>query len=367
MAENSLIPNTFQHPNAYIDWLSYYLTPEEEKVLNKAIREIIGWHNKIENRRARIALSVFIDGKFINGKQVAMGCGLGRDAVRGALNRLHEFNILVKVGDPTNEGQEYELNLDYESLRWDAIKLRRKVWDEANQNRMAPARKALKESRQGGTVGQYAEGVLSDSKKETKVFLETQVPAPKAAREQTPLDEPEYVDCDEDGFPVKEKERQKWQIPDTEEQKEFLAVCGAKWFEPKQKRKVKALLAAFRAGDIAGDNVYLKCLEYLESRTELVDVPPCIPRDWYEFKKPQAIEHHWNRWGFIEALLNRDALVEHCRLKQRELDRNPSKRYTLIEDEPIDEEPAVGGTLDMQAIRREFIEEQRKKGVVVNL
>ena len=41
--------------------------------------------------------------------------------------------------------------------------------------------------------------------------------------------------------------------------------------------------------------------------------------------------------------------------------------YTLIEDEPIDEEPAVGGTLDMQAIRREFIEEQRKKGVVVNL
>jgi len=196
---------------------------------------------------------------------------------------------------------------------------------------------------------------------------ENKVPAPKAAREQTPLDEPEYVDCDEDGFPVKEKERPKWQTPDTEEQKEFLAVCGAKWFEPKQKRKVKALLVAFRAGDIAGDNVYLKCLEYLEGRTELVDVPPCIPRDWYEFKKPQAIEHRWNRWGFVEALLNRDALVEHCRLKQRELDRNPSKRYTLIEDEPIDEEPAVGGTLDMQAIRREFIEKQRKKGVVVNL
>ena len=53
--------------------------------------------------------------------------------------------------------------------------------------------------------------------------------------------------------------------------------------------------------------------------------------------------------------------------KPKEPEDNPSKRYTLIEDEPIDEEPAVGGTLDMQAIRREFIEEQRKKGVVVNL
>ena len=154
MAENSLIPNTFQHPNAYIDWLSYYLTAEEEKVLNKAIREIIGWHNKIENRRARIALSVFVDGKFIDGKQVAMGCGLGRDAVRKALNRLHEFNILVKVGKPNNDGQEFELNLDYDSLRWDAIKLRRRVWDESNKKRVSAAREALAESREGSTVGQ---------------------------------------------------------------------------------------------------------------------------------------------------------------------------------------------------------------------
>lgn len=36
MAENTLIPNTFQHHNVYVDWLSYYLTPEEEKVLNNA-------------------------------------------------------------------------------------------------------------------------------------------------------------------------------------------------------------------------------------------------------------------------------------------------------------------------------------------
>ena len=55
---SKLVPNSFPHPNILVDQLSYYLTPAEEKVLNKAVREILGWHNKVESRKAAIALSI---------------------------------------------------------------------------------------------------------------------------------------------------------------------------------------------------------------------------------------------------------------------------------------------------------------------
>jgi len=156
------------------------------------------------------------------------------------------------------------------------------------------------------------------------------VTAPKEAREPTP--ELEYEDLDDDGYPVKEKKKHKWQIPDTEAQKEFLAVCGAKYFESKQKRKVKALIKAFDAGDIAGTAVYQRCLEYLEDKVELEDVPPLLPRDWYEYRMQHAKTNRWSRWGLINALLDRDKLVQHCQLKQRELDRNPVRTFRTVEE-----------------------------------
>jgi len=325
MAENTLIPNTFQHPNAYIDWLSYYLTPEEEKVLNKAIREIIGWHSNINSRRSRIAIDIFVNGKFQDGRRVAMGCGLSRDAVRNALKNLHAFNILVKVGEPTNEGQEYELNLDYDSVKWEAIKLRREARNKANQKRTSAAR----EAREEGVLSDSTEGVLSDSTKET--HIETQFSAPQAEQElpAVPVKELEYVDDDDIYEDESYGKRPKWATPETDEQKEFLAVCGAKWFESKQKRKAKAIISALRAGDIAGRAVYLKCLEYLEGRTELVDVPPILPRDWYDQRAEAASSHRWTRWGFINALLNIDLLVEHCRIQQRNIDR-AGPGFTLL-------------------------------------
>lgn len=182
---NELIPNSFQHPNAYVDWLSYYLTPEEERVLNKAIREILGFRDKIADRQARIALSVFVNGKEKNGQIVCMGCGLSLDAVRKALASLHSFNILIKVGAPTNDGQLYELVEDWDAIRWDALRLRREVWDKSNQKRTAAARQALEDKGEqvGGGIlsdssGGYCQtvgpGVLSDSDKETQASFETQ-------------------------------------------------------------------------------------------------------------------------------------------------------------------------------------------------
>jgi len=336
MAEATLIPNSFQHPNAYVDWLSYYLTPQEEKVLNKAIREIIGWRDKIESRKARIALSIFVDGKYKDGVLVAMGCGLSKDAVRKALLVLHQFNILVKVGTLNNDGQEYQLIDDWDAIKWDALKMRRRAWDDANNQRTSAAREALAE--QGGIVGQYARGVLSDSNKETQDSLETQDTAPKEARMPTPpIPEPTYEDLDEDGYPDSSSplKKPKWQIPDTEEQKEFLATCNAKWFESKQKRKVKAILSAVTAGNIAGLNVYGRVLADIEDKTELIDVPRLLPQDWYEKRLTEAKEHSWSRWGLIRALMDRDKLAEHCQHKLRELSKgSPSARFRPVDESP---------------------------------
>lgn len=171
-----LIPNSFQHPNAYIDLLAYYLTPEEEKVLNKAIREIYGWQTKIADRQARISLSVFVDGKTdAKGNRLCYGCGLSTGAVRKALDSLHQFGILLKVGDPTQDGQLFEIQDDYNQIDLDGLQQRRAEWDNANRKRTNRARGASVLSDNTGVVGQQevccpttGQGVLSDNNKETQ-------------------------------------------------------------------------------------------------------------------------------------------------------------------------------------------------------
>jgi hypothetical protein len=122
----TLIPNSFQHPNVYVDRLSYYLTPAEEKVLNKAIREIYGWQDKIASRRAKISLSVFTDGKRAeDGTILCYGCGLSTQTVRSALDGLHKFGILVKVGRPSKYGQMFEIQDDVDSIDWTGLESRK--------------------------------------------------------------------------------------------------------------------------------------------------------------------------------------------------------------------------------------------------
>lgn len=155
-----LIPNTFQHPNAYIDWLAYYLTPEEEKVLNKAIREILGWHSRIEGRQARIALSIFEHGKISKEteEQLCLGCGLGIAAIRKALAALDKYKILVKVGIPTNDGQMYRIQDNYQQVDLEGLKTRRAEQDIKNADRTSKARGVL--SHITPIVGQQARGIV---------------------------------------------------------------------------------------------------------------------------------------------------------------------------------------------------------------
>jgi hypothetical protein len=202
--DKSLIPNTFQHPNAYVDWLAYYLTPEEEKVLNKAIREILGWHNRIESRQARIALSVFEHGKVSKetGERLCMGCGLGLGAIRKSLKMLDEYKILVKMGDANSDGQMYRIQDNYQQVDLAGLKARRELWDQRSAARTAAATKRLAEKRaqqgvssddMGGVSCHDGGGVSSDDNKETQreTQKETQISPPSSGEKlpQEPIRE----------------------------------------------------------------------------------------------------------------------------------------------------------------------------------
>lgn len=156
---NVALPNSFQHPNILIDKLAYFLTPEEEKVLNKAVREILGWQDKVENRRARIAISIFVEGKFkkdlpkTEENRLAYGCGLSENTVRQVLKSLHTFGILTRVGEANRDGQEYELQLDGGAIDWLNLQKRKDEKQNKNKYRTETARE----------LNPLNNGVLSDS------------------------------------------------------------------------------------------------------------------------------------------------------------------------------------------------------------
>jgi len=151
------LPNSFQHPNFYIDQLDQYLTSEESRVLTKAIREILGWHNTIGSRTARIALSVFLEGKFDTktGKQLCGGVNLSRKAIIAALDTLHKYKILQKVGPKTHpNGQAYKLNINTDCIDEDGLKQRRQRMKTRNTKQTRYARQT-KQNHQAQVVEQH--------------------------------------------------------------------------------------------------------------------------------------------------------------------------------------------------------------------
>jgi len=151
------LPNSFQHPNFYVDQLDQYLTSEESRVLTKAIREILGWHNTIGSRTARIALSVFLEGKFDTktGKQLCGGVNLSRKAIIAALDTLHKYKILQKVGPKTHpNGQAYKLNINTDCIDEDGLKQRRQRMKTRNTKQTRYARQT-KQNHQAQVVEQH--------------------------------------------------------------------------------------------------------------------------------------------------------------------------------------------------------------------
>lgn len=143
---HSLYPNTFQHPNLYADRLAYYLTPQENTVLTKAVREILGWQSN-ETVTRRIALSVFVEGKFkedmpkTEKNRLCYGCGLSKDAVSRALIALHKYGVLVKSGSHRHpDGQQYTLQFDPSIIDWKGLAVRK-------ENKVRRGKKQLKKAR----------------------------------------------------------------------------------------------------------------------------------------------------------------------------------------------------------------------------
>lgn len=133
----SLIPNSWQTPNDFMDKYNPFLTSEEWRVLSYACRHILGWQDKIDSRMRRMSLSMFE-----NGFLQYPGCGLSRPAIIKALNGLAQFHLLIKVGEATQSGQMWKIPLIEEEIDLDGLKSRqqenrKKAVSRTNQARQA--------------------------------------------------------------------------------------------------------------------------------------------------------------------------------------------------------------------------------------
>ena len=132
-----IIPNSFQSPNDYVDVFMELLSGEEYKCLSFAARHILGWQDKINAREGVISLSMFADGYTTESGTHYGGTGINRTALVAALEALVTYRLLIKVGDPTPEGQRWLLGDDAD---WDGLTKRR-------DNRVAAVRLRTKKGR----------------------------------------------------------------------------------------------------------------------------------------------------------------------------------------------------------------------------
>jgi len=138
---SKILPNTFMSFNLYVDVAMELLTPEEYTVLSYATRHILGWQDKVNKRRGFISLTMF-EGGFSTGEGTHFGgTGLGRATLLKALDGLTQANLLVKIGEPTADGQEWELG---EEIRWDYLLARQAAKDEQNRLKTEKARSTRK-------------------------------------------------------------------------------------------------------------------------------------------------------------------------------------------------------------------------------
>lgn len=139
---NSVLPNTFQNPNEYVDQAMELLSAEEFKCLTFATRHILGWQDTFVTRQRPMSFTMFERG-FDSKETVEKpsrhfgGTGLSRKAIGDALHELVKYKFLVKA-DRVGDGQIYYLS---EEPDWDGLKNRAIERLEKNRKRTAKARK----------------------------------------------------------------------------------------------------------------------------------------------------------------------------------------------------------------------------------
>jgi hypothetical protein len=226
------------------------------------------------------------------------------DTIYRAVRSLEDKGILLSMQAP---GSEKHYTIDYTGLR--------------NLRTGSPQ---IAEGVSATCVGSTREPTIETTQETTETTTTTVVASPPRVAIQMgagDLPEPERVPLSEDGDELQNGKLAipKALLPDPGFQTEFLAVCRASYFEPGQKAKVKGISNALRAGSVlAGVSLYEKTLDALKSGSDK-DVPKIMPESWYEWRVREAKQYHWNRWGLINALMDRTKLAQHCNVKLQEL------------------------------------------------
>lgn len=157
------LPNSYQTPNVLVDKLMKLLTLEEWAVLSVAIREIIGWREKIADRRAKISLSRFADISGIGRETIITALGAYEGKHEGGLVK---YGLLTPIGEPDNKGQEWELTFDTKT-DYQGLLARWQQKHDANKDRTAKARKShsnqREQKRANGDYDQWYVGQTDDS------------------------------------------------------------------------------------------------------------------------------------------------------------------------------------------------------------
>jgi hypothetical protein len=139
------IPNSYQTPNFYIDCVMHLLQPQEFVVLMFAAREILGWHNSLEDQQKDLSLDQFLTGCYDkNGEQRSFGCGLSRQTLQKVLKSLTQYGLLEKRR--VQKGIRVYLNLNTDDIKWQALEDRRQKKVLKNVQRIANARQQKHET-----------------------------------------------------------------------------------------------------------------------------------------------------------------------------------------------------------------------------
>lgn len=135
-----IVPNSYQKPNLYTDKLMAYLTGDEWKTLDYALRRTFGF----QKQRDRISVSQFMNGNGRlddEGAPVELGTGLSRPAQIQALNELMRFGILIEIApDSQKRGRLWMLQLDESLIRFDLLSERASEQKALGRQRTAKAR-----------------------------------------------------------------------------------------------------------------------------------------------------------------------------------------------------------------------------------
>lgn len=144
------VPNTFQTFNWYIDRAMQHLTDAELRVMLFATRHIMGWRDRVNDRKGRISLSTFQKGFTTEKGERFCGCGLSRPIIVDALESLVKFGFLHKIGAADAKGQTWELG---EEIDWETLEKRTADRQQSTKRQTAKATAASKQKREKKRTG----------------------------------------------------------------------------------------------------------------------------------------------------------------------------------------------------------------------